>query len=274
MSNGDDGALPPPPVRQRGDHRAPGGDGGVVPRLLPVGHHPAGAARRARRAEARPPPDPLDDVPGGLPPRPPPRQVRPRHRPRHGQVPPPRRLGHLRRPGAHGPAVQPAPPPDRLPRQLRLARLRGGGGALHRVPAVPAGHAAAGRHRRGHRRLRRQLLGRVPRAHRAARPLPQPAGQRQPGHRRGHGHQHPAPQPGRGHRRRRCTSSTTPTPRPTTSCLRQGPRLPHRRLHPGPGRASMDAYRTGRGSIRCGPGPRSTRARPPTRSSSPSCPTR
>ena len=30
----------------------------------------------------------------------------------------------------------------------------------------------------------------------AALPLPQPAGERQPGHRGGHGHQHPAPQPG------------------------------------------------------------------------------
>ena len=36
--------------------------------------------------------------------------------------------------------------------------------ALHRVPAGPAGQADAGRHRRGHRRLRRQLRGRVRRS--------------------------------------------------------------------------------------------------------------
>ena len=56
----------------------------------------------------------------------------------------------------------PAPPARRRPRQLRLARLRPGRRALHRVPAGPAGHAHARRHRRGHRRLQRQLLGRVP----------------------------------------------------------------------------------------------------------------
>ena len=39
----------------------------------------------------------------------------------------------------------------------------------------------------------------------AAGPLPEPAGQRQPGHRGRHGHEHPAPQPGRGHRRHRRT---------------------------------------------------------------------
>ena len=47
------------------------------------------------------------------------------------------------------------------------------------------------------RQLRRHHRG----ADRPAGPLPEPAGQRVPGHRGGHGHQHPAPQPGRGHRR-------------------------------------------------------------------------
>ena len=60
--------------------------------------------------------------------------------------------------------------------------------------------------------LRRHQRG----ARRPAGPLPEPAGQRQPGHRRRHGHQHPAPQPGRGHRRHHPPASTTPTPRPTT----------------------------------------------------------
>ncbi len=39
------------------------------------------------------------------------------------------------------------------------------------------------------------------RAERSAGPLPEPAGQRQRGHRRRHGDQHPAAQPRRGHRR-------------------------------------------------------------------------
>ena len=78
----------------------------------------------------------------GLPARPPVREVRPRHRRRDGQVPPARRRGDLRRAGAHGPAVLAAPPADRLPRQLRLARLRPGRRALHRVPAGAARHAA------------------------------------------------------------------------------------------------------------------------------------
>ena len=78
---------------------------------------------------------------------------------------------HLRRPGAHGPALQPAPPADRRPRQLRLARR-----SARPPPATPSAgwpriamqHAR--RHRRGHRRLRRQLLGRGRRADRPARP--------------------------------------------------------------------------------------------------------
>ena len=75
---------------------------------------------------------------------------------RHGDLPPPRRLGHLRRPGPHGAGLLPAPPPDRRPRQLRRARprRRPGGHALHRVPPGPAGPRAHGRHRRGDRRLR------------------------------------------------------------------------------------------------------------------------
>ena len=49
---------------------------------------------------------------------------------------------------------------------------------------APHRHADARRHRRGHRRLHRQLLGRGRGARRPAGPLPEPAGQRQPGHRR------------------------------------------------------------------------------------------
>ena len=52
------------------------------------------------------------------------------------QVPPARRQRDLRRARAHGPALLAAPPADRRPRQLRLARLRPGRRALHRVPAA------------------------------------------------------------------------------------------------------------------------------------------
>ena len=199
-------------------HRDPRGDGALVPRVLHVGHRVAGAARRARRSQAGAPPDPLLHVRPRPAARPAARQVRQGGRRRHGDLPPPRRLGHLRRPGPHGAGLLPAPPPHRRPRQLRRAqpRRRPGGHALHRVPAGPAGPRAHGRHRRGHRRLGAQLrrLGR--RADRPAGPLPEPARQRVPGHRRRHGHQHPAPQHGRGHRRRHPRPRTTPRPPPTT----------------------------------------------------------
>ena len=49
-------------------------------------------------------------------------------------------------------------------------------------------------------------------------PLPEPARQRQPGHRGRHGHQHPAAQPRRGHRRHRPPHRQPRGHRPTTSC--------------------------------------------------------
>ena len=125
-------------------------------------------------------------------------------------------IGHLRRAGAHGPAVLAAPPADRLPRQLRQPRLRPGRRALHRVPLAPVGDAAARRHRRRDRRHAAELRRQPRRADGAAGAVPEPAGQRQPGHRRRHGHQHPAAQPGRGDRRRHPPASTTPKPPPTT----------------------------------------------------------
>ena len=89
---------------------------------------------RARRPQAGAPPDHLGHGAAGLPARPPVREVRPRHRRHDGQVPPARQQRDLRRPGAHGPALLAAPPAHRLPRQLRLARLRARGRALHGVP--------------------------------------------------------------------------------------------------------------------------------------------
>ena len=125
-------------------------------------------------------------------------------------------------------------PARRRPRQLRVARRRAGRGPLHRVPALQHRHPPARRHRSGHGRLRGQLLGRVPGPDRPAGPVPQPAGQRQPGHRRGHGHQHPAAQPAGGHRRHHPPDRPPRRHPRRPHAVRQGPGLPDRRLHPGP----------------------------------------
>ena len=92
-----------------------------------------------------------------------PHEVRPRHRRRDGQVPPPRRGRDLRRPRAHGPGLLPAPPARRRPRQLRHRPTSARPPSRYTECRLePAGHADARRHRRGHRRLQRQLLGRRP----------------------------------------------------------------------------------------------------------------
>ena len=187
-------------------------------------------------------------------------------------------LGHLRRPGAHGPALLAAPPAHRLPRQLRLARLRRRRRALHRVPAVARWPCACST---GIDENTVDFIAELRRHHpgagRAAGPLPEPAGQRQPGHRRGHGHQHPAPQPGRGHRRHRPPHRPPRRHPRRPDAVRQGPRLPHRRPHPRPGRDhGRLPHRVGARS-RCGPRPRSRRpasAATASRSWSASCPTR
>ena len=163
-----------------------------------------------------------------------PRQVRLGGRRRDRQVPPPRRHGHLRRAGPTRPVLLGPPPADRPPRQLRLAVGPARRLPLHRVPPVAAGHAHAGRHRRGHRRLRPQLRRPPRRAHRPAGAVPQPAGQRQPGHRGGHGHQHPAPQPGRGHRRRPAPHRQPRRHARRPHGARHRPGLPDRRAAHGP----------------------------------------
>ena len=111
-------------------HRDPGGDGALVPRVLHVRHRVAGTARRARRAQAGAPPDPLLDVRAGPATRPPAHQVRQGGGRGHGKLPPPRRHRHLRRAGPHGPGLQPPPRPHRRARQLRRARARRGPAAM------------------------------------------------------------------------------------------------------------------------------------------------
>ena len=146
------------------------------------------------------------------------------------------RQRHLRRAGAHGPALLAAPPAHRLPRQLRLARLRPGGRALHGVPAAPAGHAAWWPTSTRTPSTSSPTTTAPTRSRASAGPLPQPARQRQPGHRRGHGHQHPAPQPGRGHRRHGPPHRAPRRHPGRPHAVRQGSGLPDRRLDHGPGR--------------------------------------
>ena len=147
----------------------------------------------------------------------------------------------------------------------------------------------ARRHRQGDRRLRRQLRRHPEAAVGAAGQAPEPAHQRQLGHRRRHGDQHPAASPRRDRRR-----DGRPDRRPRADVgrpvqARHGTRLPDRR-HDLPVReAAQRAHR------RVGDGrrdPPDVRARPRAasscarrsrsrrsaatarRSSSPSCPTR
>ena len=77
----------------------------------------------------------------------------------------------------------------------------------------------------------------------------QPAGQRLAGHRRRHGDQRPAPQHGRGDRRRHPRAAPPRGDARRADGVRQGPRLPDRGQILGR-QGILDAYRTGRGSIK------------------------
>ena len=139
---------------------------------------------------------------------------------------------------------------------------------------APIATRAARRHRPGDGRLRRQLLGRVTESDGPARPLPEPAGQREPGHRRGHGDQHPAPQPGRDHRRHRPPDRPPRRHPRRPDALREGSGLSHRWPASSDGPASWTPTGPAGAPSRCGPRPRSWRASGAPRSSSRSCPTR
>ena len=198
----------------------------------------AGPARRPRRPQAGAPPDPLLDVRPEPAARPAPREVRGGRRRGHGDLPPPRRLGHLRRPGPHGPGLQHAPPADRRPRQLRRPgpRRGPGGHALHRVPArSPWPSSCMAGHRRGDRRLRRRTTRTAPRSRRCCRPgsptclvngsqgIAVGMATNIPPHNLGEviDATHPPARAPRGHPRR-------------PDAVREGPGLPDRRPDPGP----------------------------------------
>ncbi len=239
--------------------RDPGGDGAVVPRLRHVGHRVAGAARRARRPQAGAPPDPLGDARGRHAARPAAQEVRHGRGRRAGQVPPPRRPVGVLRAGADGPGLVGSPRAHRQARQLRFARPERPPRRLplHRGAAVEPRHAPAGEHRRGHRRLRRELRRLDRGADGPAVALPEPPGQRQPGHRGRHGDEHPASQPGRGHRRRGAPHRQPRGDRRGPDALREGARLPHRWSDHGPRRVGRGV--PDRPWLRQDPGPRRDR---------------
>ena len=218
---------PPNPVPGRGSqpgfhrehrrHRRHVRDGRLVPRVRLFGDLLAGPSGRPRRAEAGAAAHPVHDERHGPAPGPRPRQERPRGGRGHGQAAPARRHRDLRRHGAHGAGLLAAAAADRRARQLRLARRRPGGPAVHRGPPGGGGADPDGPPRRGRRRLRPQLRQPADPAGRAAGRVPQPAGQRRHRHRRRHGHEHGPAQPGGSHRRRPAPDRATRTPRSRTS---------------------------------------------------------
>ena len=200
-----------------------------LPRLRDERHRQPRPARRARRPQARPSPDPLHDARDGadlgvqLP------QVRRNRRRGDGQVPPARRRRAVRRACAPRPDVLAALPAHRRPGQLRLCRRRPAGrDEVHRgAHDRHRGRSARG-HRQADRRFRRELRRHADAAVGAAGEAAQPACQRLVRHRRGHGDEHSAAPPRRDRRgddradrrsradqRRACaTTSTGPTSRP------------------------------------------------------------
>ena len=174
------------------------GGAGAVSQLRALRHHVAGAARRARRAQAGAAPHPLHDVAAEPDRRREAPQVREGRRRRDGQLPPARRLRALRDAGAHGAAVLAALSAGRRLGQLRIARRRSRrGDALHRVPAGAPQRRDAARDRPDDGGVPAELRRHAHRAGGAAGAHPQPAGQRRHRHRGRHGDQHPAAQPRR-----------------------------------------------------------------------------
>ena len=228
-------------------HRCRGRDAWCLPRVRRLGHPRPGPARRTGRSQARPPPDPLLDERDGPAPRPRAREVQPRRRRGHGQVPPARRHRDLRRARPDGPALRHAAAPRRRARQLRLARRRPGRLPVHRGPDGTGRPAHGGQPRRGHRPLRPELRRPAAPARGAAGRLPQPPRQRHDRYRRRHGHADAAAQPRRGHRGGPPPADAPPVLarrphalRPRTRPARRGPdrrarrdprRLPHRQGH-------------------------------------------
>ena len=134
---------------------------------------------RARRPEAGPPARALRDAGS----RPAAQQALPQERDgrrrRHGQVPPARGPGDLRRAGAHGPGLRAPLPARGRPGELReRGRRSTGGDEVHRGPAHPHGDRDAEGHKRRHGGLRPELRREPATARGLAGAVPEPARQR------------------------------------------------------------------------------------------------
>ena len=145
----------------------------------------------------------------------------------------------LRRARAHGAGLLAALSARRRAGELRLGRGRSGGGvSVHRSAAHADRDGDAGRHRQEHRRLRPQLRRSARGADGPAGGHPEPGRQRLVGHRGRHGDEHPAAQPARGRQRHRAPDRPSRSDAGRHAEVRQGPRLPDRRLHLRPRRGS------------------------------------
>ena len=102
---------------------------------------------------------------------------------------------------------------------------------LHRSAHDRGRAAAAGRHRRGRRRIPPQLRRPEQGAGGSARRLPEPARQRLAGHRGRHGHLDPAAQRGRAVRRRAASDRQARRQVEVAAEMGQGPGFPDRRHH-------------------------------------------
>ena len=177
-----------------------------------------------------------------------------------GKFHPARRRAGVRRPGAHGPALQPALSAGGWPGQLRLGRRRSARGhALHR--SAPGAHQrrAARRHRERNRRLHSQFRRDRARADRPPDAHSQPAGQWRQRHRRGHGHEYSAAQPERDHRSRRPACREARRLAQGTDEIGSRSGLPHRRLHRRPRRNRAGLQAPAAAASSCAPRPPSSR---------------
>ena len=160
-------------------------------------------------------------------------QVRKDRRRHLRQLSPARRSRHLSHAGPPGPGLEPALPADRRAGQFRLHRRRSPRRhAIHRSPHGPPPTMNCWRiSNLDTVDFQPNYDERLTRAHRPARQVPEPAGERIDRHRRGHGVQPAAAQPARNLRRDRQGDRQSRLHLPGLAEDRPGPRFPDRRHH-------------------------------------------
>ena len=210
-----------------------------------------GAARRARRPQARPPARPLGDARVGDAAEPAVQEVRQRRRLRDGQLPPARRLRDLRHARPDGAALLAALPARRRPGQLRLARRRS---RRRRCATRSAGCRGSRPRCSATSTWTRSTSGRTTTSRARSRPslpsrFPNLLVNGSTGIAVGHGDEHAAAPPRRVDRRGRAADRQARRERRGPDEARQGPRLPDRRRSSSAASGIRDAYRTGRGRI-------------------------